>query len=62
MMEVAPKYTRFANPLKVSEWVAHIEELSANDKILTDESVRIASEYSPFSWEQTASQILQIIK
>jgi len=62
MMEVAPKYTRFANPLKVSEWVAHIEELSANDKILTDESVRIATEYSPFSWEQTASQILDKIK
>jgi len=62
MVEVAPKYTRFAHPLKLSEWVAHIQELSANDKKFTDESSRIASEYSPFSWEQTASQILDSLK
>ena len=62
MKEVAPEFTRFAHPLKLSEWVAHIQELSAKDKILDHETRRITSEYKPFLWKTTALQILKELK
>jgi glycosyltransferase involved in cell wall biosynthesis len=62
MKEVAPEFTRFAHPLKLNEWVEHIQELSANDKILADESKRIKIEYTQSTWESAASKVMELIQ
>ena len=62
MKEVAPEFTRFAHPLKLNEWVAHIQELSANDKILADESKRIKIDYTTYTWESTASKVMEFLQ
>jgi len=59
MVEVAPKYTRFANPLKVSEWVDQIETLARDANLLSFESKRIVEEYKPVTWKETSVSILK---
>jgi glycosyltransferase involved in cell wall biosynthesis len=62
MPEIAPAFTRFADPLNLSQWVAHISELSGDGPQLRDESTRIREGYKPASWTNTALMILNHIQ
>lgn len=59
MIEIAPGLVRHAHPLMVSEWAAQIRELIENPDVLAGEEARIANEYSPYTWEQSAAQLAQ---
>lgn len=61
MMEIAPKYVRFAHPLKVEEWAQQIKELSEDKLLLELESSRIKREYIKVGWIDTALRMREIL-
>jgi glycosyltransferase involved in cell wall biosynthesis len=61
MLEIAPKFTRFAHPLEAEEWANHIKILSENPALLKAESFKIKSEYIKVGWIDTAIQIRELL-
>jgi glycosyltransferase involved in cell wall biosynthesis len=62
MVEIAPNITRFAHPLKTTEWAEHIYNLYSNKDKLEEETKRVKNEYKGTHWSKTAQQLVDFIK
>lgn len=62
MLEIAPHLTIFASPHSALDWADQISVLLSNDEKLHRLSTRVAREYIPTNWSETAEMILQSIK
>jgi glycosyltransferase involved in cell wall biosynthesis len=62
MIEIAPELTRFAHPLKTTEWADHIYGLYSNRCVLSKEMERIVAEYQGTSWKDTATEIVRNVR
>lgn len=57
MVEIAPELTIFASPYSVEAWVSEIERLVFDSDLLSRQTEKIAHEYVPTKWCETASLI-----
>jgi glycosyltransferase involved in cell wall biosynthesis len=61
MVEIAPSITRFAHPLKTTEWAENIYELSKDREKLEKETQKVISEYKCTHWSDTTQQLIDFI-
>lgn len=62
MVEIAPSITRFAHPLKTTEWAENIYELSKDREKLEKETQKVINEYKCTHWSDTTQQLIDFIK
>jgi glycosyltransferase involved in cell wall biosynthesis len=62
MREIAPDLTIFASPHSALEWVDWIGRLLGDDAALAHLAARVASEYTPTNWSNTAKDIMRAIQ
>jgi glycosyltransferase involved in cell wall biosynthesis len=62
MIEIAPNITRFAHPLKTTEWAENIYELYSDKNKLEVETKKVLDEYKGTHWSETAQQLIDFIR
>jgi glycosyltransferase involved in cell wall biosynthesis len=62
MIEIAPNITRFAHPLKTTEWAENIYDLYSNKDKLEAETKKVIDEYKGTHWSETAQQLIDFIR
>lgn len=62
LLEIAPDITRFAHPLKASEWAKNIFDLYNTSAVLEEETNKVINNYKGTSWAETSAQLIKIIR
>jgi glycosyltransferase involved in cell wall biosynthesis len=59
--EAGGDYALYCDPYSPAEWALKIVELCRDDNLLKQLENRIQTEYIPYSWSQTAQQVIDVV-